>query len=123
MRVHLNTSAWNRPFDDQASPRVRREAEAVAGIIAGAEAGRIEIIGSKCLAFEIGRNPDVERVSRLRQSLEVGALRFAMQTERGRGDYEKNRHRLQGSLTVDGLVALMPVRPERMKRRRVSRRG
>ena len=43
MRVYLNTSALNRPFDDLTSARVRLEAEAVAAIIAAAEAGQPEV--------------------------------------------------------------------------------
>ena len=34
-----------------------------------------------------------------------GALRFAMQTERGHGDYAEQRHTALGSLSVDELVA------------------
>ena len=36
-----------------------------------------------------------------------GALRFAMQTERGYGDYAELRHRTLGSLTVDELIERM----------------
>ena len=49
-----------------------------------------------------------------------GAVRFAIQTERGFGDYGAVRHEMLGSLTVDELL-------ERMKRARrsgpASRRG
>jgi len=34
-----------------------------------------------------------------------GALRFAMQTERGRGDYPERRHRVLGGLSVNQLLA------------------
>lgn len=33
-----------------------------------------------------------------------GALRFALQTERGYGDYAELRHRMLGALSVDELV-------------------
>ena len=39
-----------------------------------------------------------------------GALRFAMQTERGHGDYADLRHRTLGSLSVDELIAKMRAR-------------
>ena len=45
-----------------------------------------------------------------------GALRFAMQTERGQGDYAKRRHKLLGGLSVDQLLS-------RMGRRRSARPG
>ena len=45
-----------------------------------------------------------------------GALRFAMQTERGRGDYAERRHRMLGGLSVDKLLSKM----RRQARRRRS---
>jgi hypothetical protein len=47
-----------------------------------------------------------------------GALRFAMQTERGHGDYAVRRHRMLGRLSVDQLLALMRRRPAGSRRRR-----
>lgn len=50
-----------------------------------------------------------------------GALRFAMQTERGQGDYAARRHRLLGRLSVDELLSRMGRRrPARRPRRRRS---
>jgi hypothetical protein len=40
-----------------------------------------------------------------------GALRYAMLTERGRGDNERRRHRLLGGLSVDQLLTRMRRRP------------
>ncbi len=37
----------------------------------------------------------------------TGALRFTMQTERGTGDYARQRHRALGSLSVDQLIKRM----------------
>ena len=50
----------------------------------------------------------------------LGALRFAMQTERGHGDYAARRHRMLGGLSVDQLLTRM--RPRRAAGRRRSRR-
>ena len=47
-----------------------------------------------------------------------GALRFAMQTERGRGDYAERRHRMLGALSVDELLSRMRRRAKRPRRRR-----
>jgi len=49
-----------------------------------------------------------------------GALRFAMQTERGEGDYAARRHRMLGRLSVDQLLARMRRRgaPGKVRRRR-----
>ena len=45
-----------------------------------------------------------------------GALRFVMQTERGRGNYAKRRHRVLGGLSVDQLLSR--VRPRATPPRR-----
>jgi hypothetical protein len=50
-----------------------------------------------------------------------GALRFAMQTEHGHGNYADRRHRMLGGLSVDQLLARMRRRPARSRRR--PRRG
>jgi len=49
-----------------------------------------------------------------------GALRFAMQTERGHGDYATRRQRMLGGLSVDQLLTRM--RGRRTGGRRRSRR-
>ena len=46
-----------------------------------------------------------------------GALRFAMQTEQGHGDYAARRHRMLGGLSVDQLLARMRPRTARSRRR------
>ena len=53
----------------------------------------------------------------------AGALRFAMQTERGTGDYAELRHRALGALSVDELLtrvhsARKSKRPRRGRRDR-----
>ena len=47
------------------------------------------------------------------------ALRFAMQTERGRGDYAARHHRMLGGLSVDQLLSQMRRRATRPRRRRM----
>ncbi len=47
-----------------------------------------------------------------------GALRFAMQTERGQGDYAARRHRILGGRSVDELLAQVRRRSGRPTRRR-----
>jgi len=46
-----------------------------------------------------------------------GALRFAMQTERGHGNYAARRHRMLGGLSVDQLLARMRHRRAGGRRR------
>lgn len=71
MRMYLNTSAWNRPFDDLSSSRVRLEAEAVAALLSAAEDGRLEIVGSDYLDFEVAQNPDAERMLRVQRIVDT----------------------------------------------------
>ena len=71
MRIYLNTSALNRPFDDLGAERVRREAEAVLGVIQAIEHGRVVMIASEYLEFEIGQDPDLERVEKVRTCLDL----------------------------------------------------
>lgn len=71
MRVYFNTSALNRPFDDLSSERVRLEAEALVSLLAIVEDGTREWIGSEYLDFEVDRDPDGERVQRVRSLLRL----------------------------------------------------
>lgn len=52
----------------------------------------------------------------------AGALRFAMQTEHGYGDYSELRHRLLGSLSVDELLEQTKARRRPARRRAASQR-
>ncbi|MBI1816110.1 MAG: PIN domain-containing protein [Deltaproteobacteria bacterium] len=65
MRIYLNTSAFNRPFDDLSQPRTRIEAEAVAMLLSLVEAGRIELVGSEYVVFEASQNPDPDRARKV----------------------------------------------------------
>ncbi len=67
----MNTSAWNRPFDDQSSERVRLEAQAIVAILSAAEARRIDIVGSEYLDFEVGQTPDLERAKRVAELVKL----------------------------------------------------
>ena len=48
----------------------------------------------------------------------TGALRFTMQTERGAGDYARDRHRALGTFSVDQLLERMRSAQVRRPRRR-----
>ena len=59
--IYLDTCALNRLADDHSQPRVRREAEAVLGILDLIAAGKVAWIASTVLHFEIERMPDAIR--------------------------------------------------------------
>ena len=50
----------------------------------------------------------------------TGALRFTMRTERGTGDYARDRHKVLGALSVDELVRRTQAARSRGRRRRTT---
>jgi len=61
MRVYLDNCSFNRPFDDQAQPRIRLETEAKLWIQDRVQAGMLELAWSYILDFENGANPFEQR--------------------------------------------------------------
>lgn len=57
MKVYLDTSVYNRPFDDQTQPRIWLETLAFALILQMIEAGSIQLITSSVLEYENNQNP------------------------------------------------------------------
>ena len=55
--VYLDTSVYNRPFDDQTQPRIWLETLAFVVIVQMIEAGEIELVSSLVLEYENSRNP------------------------------------------------------------------
>jgi len=51
----------------------------------------------------------------------AGALRFAMQTQRGYGDYTALRHRMFGALSVDELVDRVRIAKGTKRKKRRAR--
>jgi predicted nucleic acid-binding protein len=61
MRLYLDMCCFKRPFDDQRDERIRREAEAVAVLVARAERGDFDLVRSPALLVEHDRNPREDR--------------------------------------------------------------
>jgi len=57
VKICLDTSVYNRPFDDQTQPRIWMETLALALILQLVEAGEATIVNSSVLEFENSRNP------------------------------------------------------------------
>ncbi|MCY2988413.1 MAG: PIN domain-containing protein [Planctomycetota bacterium] len=66
MRLYLDVSCLNRPFDDQRQTRVRLEAEAVILIFEQAERGRWTLVSSEMAVIEVDAIPDAVRQARVR---------------------------------------------------------
>jgi hypothetical protein len=59
--VYLNTSSLHRAFDDLTQARIRQETETVAMNVSALEAGRVTLISSEYLLFEVAQNPNPEQ--------------------------------------------------------------
>ena len=57
IRVYLDTSIYNRPFDDQTKPKIHLETQAVIVILQMIESKLIELVSSSVLEYENSRNP------------------------------------------------------------------
>jgi len=65
MRIYLDVSCLNRPFDDQTQPRIRFESEAVTLIHQAIDVGRWEHVSSRMAVVEIAAMPDAVRRNRV----------------------------------------------------------
>ena len=66
MKIYLNVSCLNRPFDDQEQARIRLEAAAVGMILERVDEGRWIHLSSDMARIEIDANPDPARRARVR---------------------------------------------------------
>lgn len=65
MKIYLNVSCLNRPFDDQEQARIRLEAAAVGMILERVDEGRWTHVSSEMARIEINANPDPKRRARV----------------------------------------------------------
>lgn len=61
MKIYLDNCSLQRPLDDRTQIRVEQEAEAVIEILSLCESGKVTLISSEILQFEIRNNSDSER--------------------------------------------------------------
>jgi predicted nucleic acid-binding protein len=61
MRLYIDLSCFNRPFDDQEQERIRLETEAVLGILTRLLNGTDTLLWSWALSFENDRHPKADR--------------------------------------------------------------
>jgi predicted nucleic acid-binding protein len=57
LRIYIDTSAYNRPFDDQTQPRISLETQALNLVLQLVEAQALELVSSSILEYENSRNP------------------------------------------------------------------
>lgn len=73
LKVYLDTSVYNRPFDDQTQTRIKLETEVFLFILEKAVAGEIIILGSSALLYENSQNPFAERKERVSSYLRIAS--------------------------------------------------
>ena len=56
-KVYLDTSVYNRPFDDQTQPKIFLESQAVVIILQMVETRMVDLVSSSVLEYENSRNP------------------------------------------------------------------
>lgn len=61
MKIYLDNSALNRPFDDQAFPKIRLETEAIFLIFKSIEQKQFKMINSSVIEYENSKTPFPER--------------------------------------------------------------
>ena len=61
MKIYLDTCSLQRPLDSKTQTRIILEAEAILGIIGLCDAGKIELLSSEVLLYEVNRNPKTVR--------------------------------------------------------------
>lgn len=79
MRIYLNSSALNRPFDDKANPRIQVEAEAVLAILRAVEADQVHLVSSEFVEVETEQGPPGDRAERIHDVLRLAhsTVRFS----------------------------------------------
>jgi predicted nucleic acid-binding protein len=74
-KIYLDTSAYNRPFDDQTQPKIFLESQAVAIILQMIETELFQLVSSSVLEYENSRNPYPIKQEAMNRSLKTAQLR------------------------------------------------
>ena len=100
IKLYLDNCALQRPLDDKIQTRVRLEAEAVLGILEMCKAGKIELISSEVLKFEVAKNSMTTR-----RDYADSALAFAVKSVQINDSIERRASELvsHGIKPIDAL--------------------
>ena len=81
MRIYVDTSVFNRPFDDQTQPRVILETQALRTILQLVESNQLELVSSSVLDYENSRNSNSIRQGWVRRCLELAKTYQSLQND------------------------------------------
>ena len=74
-KIYLDTSIYNRPFDDQTQPKIFLESQAVAIILQIVETKLVELVSSSVLEYENSRNPFLVKQEAMNRYLQMAQSR------------------------------------------------
>ena len=75
VKVYLDTSVYNRPFDDQTQPKIFLESQAVAIILQMVETKIVDLVSSSVLEYENSRNPYPIKQEAMNRYLQIAGSR------------------------------------------------
>ena len=80
-KIYLDTSAYNRPFDDQTQPKIFLESQAVVIILQMVETKMVELISSSVLEYENSRNPYPIKQEAMSRYLQIAGFKQEVNEE------------------------------------------
>jgi predicted nucleic acid-binding protein len=99
-RVYLDTSIYNRPFDNQEQPKIFLETQAVILILQMVEAQLIELVSSSVLEYENSQNPFPIKQQAMSRYLQMATIKQQVnETIRQRAELLEER----GIKAIDAL--------------------
>ncbi len=81
MKVYLDVCAIQRPLDTPDQIRIVLESEAVLGVLSLCETGKLELVSSDALQYEVERNPLPVRREHARAVLRLAHTHVALSEE------------------------------------------
>ena len=74
-KVYLDTSVYNRPYDDQTQPKIYLETQAINLILRMVEAKLVELVSSSVLEYENSQNPFAAKQRVMNRYLQMATIK------------------------------------------------
>lgn len=81
MKIYLDVCCLNRPFDDQTQDRIHLETEAILTILKYVENGKLELLNSDAIIYEINKIPDSERKVKVKLVVSIASTYIEISKE------------------------------------------
>ena len=78
VKIYFDTCSLHRPLDNKSQLRITLEAEAVLGVLAMCEDGRLTLVSSEVLSLEVDRNPQTQKRAYVSSILERAQIVIAV---------------------------------------------